>query len=167
MDIILLKKEIFGMQSDKEEFIYKDILKFTECCFEQYFQSDIRLAEKRYSNCSVGMGAFYLQYEYLNNYKIIFDYENMYFNINIYNDNGGRISLYEICNKIVKSQYGEKWQDWSLKIGNIKSAIKILATTLKTEKLYFYIYKDGKIYREQDGCVKRIKDVSELNLQLN
>lgn len=96
-------------------------------------------------------GWFVLQYLYVpKNYVITFESEFNGFDINIFNEDGGYISLMRLsnCNKNLTSE-------------NVKTAINKLHTVLKQE-ISFYKSINDKLYKQVNGKYKRIKDWRKL-----
>lgn len=157
------------MRSDKDMFTNNEYLIFVKNCFNDFLGEKIKLLQEEYSNDTTGMGAFVLTYLFvLNNYTISFEYQKIYFDIHIKNNKGGDISLCEACQFILNCDYGWKWSDWTLEKENIKNAIYQLSVLLELDakSLYFYIYKNGKIYRDENGVLKRLKKPLERRVHL-
>ena len=157
------------MLLDNNDYVHREYLEYTVNCFEEFLGVTVKLLSKKCSNNSAGMGAFALEYQYIpENYRIKFEYEKLYFDVHIQKNNGGDISLCEACQNIIDCQYGRKWSDWALGKENIEKAIQELAILLKSKSdlLYFYVYKDGKVYCDKDGKLTRLKDFSKRKVHL-
>ena len=144
----LLRKEIFGMQSGKE--FYENIIAFIIYKFNEVFKDELVFIKKQVS--IEHMGYFKIQYKYMPlQYDIIFENERNVFEIEIFDNEGAKNSLYRI----------EKYKS-GLSIENIQDAILKLKEVLGKNNLCFYIHRDEKLYKKINGEYKRVKNLNEL-----
>lgn len=136
-------------------------LKIAQKYFDHYFGEKMRLVNKWSASKSVGMGAFYLEYDYLpKGLKVMLDCQKMVFSIYLKDKFDGEISLITVCEKILNSDYGKSWNDVDVNENNLKRAIAELSAALneKSDEIFFYLFKDDKIYIEKDGEIKFLQE---------
>lgn len=138
----------FGMKLGKKDpiVLIDNILK----AFSDTFGKDIFFIEKQVA--IEHMGFFEVKYRYLPlEYDIILENDRGVFSIEIYDNEGAHTFLYRI-----------KKYDSETTIENVKNALQILKKVLKKNDFCFYITRDGKIYKKENQCYKRIKYLTEL-----
>lgn len=149
MDINLLGREIFGMQSGKE--FYKIIIDFVLHTFNEIFAGKMVIIKKQI--VIKHMGYFKIQYKYLPlQYDIVFENDRNMFQIQIIDKEGAKNLLYRI----------EKYNS-ELTTENIRNAIVILKNVLLKNNMCFYVSRDNKVYKKIGQKYKRIKDLNEIN----
>ncbi len=114
------------------------------------FTNDLLFIKK--TEATEHMGYFKIQYKYLPlQYDIIFESEYGVFTIDICDNEGAENNLFRIVR-----------YDNETKIRNVEKATIILRAVLQKNDFYFYISKQGKIYRKKGTQYKRVKDLAEL-----
>lgn len=118
--------------------------------FSITFGNDVFLVEKQVA--IEHMGFFKIKYRYIPfEYDIVFENDRGVFSIDIYDNEGAHNILYRI----------ERF-DHETTIENVKNATLILKDVLKKNDFYFYITKEGKLYRKKNQQYKRVKNLCEL-----
>lgn len=153
MAIGLLMKEVFGMRLDSV--FYNGIINMFDACMDRTFGAEIKKIE---TICSFEhMGSFILKYNYLpNNYKIEIENEIRTFNIRIYDTEQASNSLYRISK--FKNQLDREC---------IEDSILLLKNVLEKNDFNMYFHKNGKLYRKNAEGIKRVKDIRELQNEIN
>lgn len=162
MVISLRRQEDIGMHIENRGTYsgnnYSDI---AQMYFKEHFGNRMQLVDQWSASKGEGMGAFYLEYVYLpKGFKVILDCQKMIFSISLKDRFGGEISLISVCEKILYSDYGKSWDDVDLNESNLRNAISELSVALneKCDKIFFYLFKDDKIYIEKDGSVEFLQE---------
>ncbi|HEY5536045.1 MAG TPA: hypothetical protein VIL99_14060 [Ignavibacteria bacterium] len=116
--------------------------------FDFYFGNDLQLVKNESSE--ENMGWFILEYIYVpRGYKIIFEHARLSFSIRVIDTEGAYTSLPKMIPEISISSALEK--------DNIDVAIKLLSTELKKDDICFFITKNDKQYKKENGKLIRIK----------
>lgn len=136
------------MQSVKT--FYEDIIQYIQDQFVDIFKENVAFEEKFVD--LKHMGYFRIQYKYLpKNYELVFENDRNLFGIEIFDQEGAK----QLLGRIV--QY-----ESSLSEKNVSHALNRLKEVLEEDKIVFYVYRDKKLYRKQDGQYRRVKDLNEL-----
>ena len=155
MDISSRNQEDTGMH------IGSNYANLVQVYFDRCFGNKMQLIDKWIAPKGEGMGAFCLEYEYLpKGYKVIFDCQKMVFSVSLKDKFDGEISLVSICERILCSDYGKSWNDMDLNENNLKKAVYELYVALneKCDNIFFYLFKDDKIYIEKDGKLEFLQN---------
>lgn len=153
MVISLLMKGEFGMQLDRDSF-YNKYIDIFDSCMDKMFGTDIKKTEAvcKFEN----RGFFRLEYKYYpQNYRIVIENEIKTFNIEIFDAEQASNSLYRICK--FKSELNTEW---------IEESIKLLKAVLLKNEFTMYFHKDGKYYKKNANGIKRIKNIDELQADI-
>jgi len=136
------------VQLGKFDFVHYDLMKHVYETFQGVFGDDIELQNFDYSNTA--MGWFVLEYNYKRlGYHILFENDRLTFSVRIIDKEGYHTWLKQIV-KETELKYG-------LTKENIDIAVRTLKTEMKRKNICFYISKDGKQYKKEQGIVTRIK----------
>lgn len=118
--------------------------------FKSVFGDDMILVERK--EAFYHMGWFRMEYQYLTlQYGIEFENDRGVFEINIYDAEGAKRTLYSV------QKYNSETE-----IANVRKAVNLLKKVLQDNNLYFYITRNGKMYRKKNNEYKRIRDITEL-----
>jgi len=136
------------MQLSKFDFVHYDMMSFTDRTFHVCFEEDIELQKYDYSNTA--MGWFVLEYEYKKKrYNIIFENDRLAFSVRIIDREGYHTSLYRMMQGVeLESGLTQK---------NVEQAINLLKEELEKDNICFYISKNNKQYKKENGKISRIK----------
>jgi hypothetical protein len=144
-----MMKEVFGMQLDNT--FYENIVETIQISVNELFGGEVKVDLKQVNFAN--RGYFKIKYKYIPlQYDIIIENEGTLFTIDIFDSEGAKNTLYRI-NKF----------DNNLNFINVQEALKLLKKVLNENDFCFYVYKEKKLYKKMGNCLKRIKDLSELN----
>lgn len=120
-------------------FVNNKYLTYMKFLFEKYFHNEVSLISSWFSNDAAGMGAFYLKYKHEpTSLNIIVDCQMLTFTISLMDEKANVIDLITLCETILNSRYGKKWDDTELTFKNIKKAIKELHRALSYNAKYIF-----------------------------
>lgn len=129
---------------------YTELINKILDAFSQKFGEDILL--DKVQEKIEHMGYFKIEYRYLPlQYNIIFENERNLFCIEIADNEGAKNSLYRI----------ERF-DNKTDIENVEYAVQKLREVLIKDDFYFYLTRNGKLYKKKNQQYKRVKDLTEL-----
>lgn len=141
LDIILLKKEIYGMQLDEK---YSLLSSMVVEIFKGIFDKEIALIEKKIA--AQHMGYFKIVFKYIPlNYNFVFESDRDLFNILIYDNEEARSTL------------DGKYDNETIE-KNIKDAVLELKNKIDNNDLSFCVVRGHKLYRKQGDEYIKIKD---------
>jgi hypothetical protein len=142
-----LKKGECGVPSGKER--YEELIEYVCVAFTKVFGNDVMFEGK--SVATEHMGFFQVKYKHFpTGYDIIFENDRDVFEIEIYDSEGARNSLFRI----------EKYNS-ALSKQNVMEAIRKLKKVLEKD-ICFYISQGNKLYKKYKGEYKRVKNINEL-----
>jgi len=120
-------------------FINRVLLEYTEKVFSETFSKRIVLINEEFSNDTAGMGFFEISYNYPSkNYKIIFEYEKIFFTIRVIHKN----TFYNFF-----ADHTEFSNDLTKE--NIEKSISTLKEDIDNNRLIFY-------YVSEKGQLKKV-----------
>lgn len=144
MNIVLLDKEICGMQLDEKYALLSSIVVES---FKEAFDKEIDLIEKKIA--AQHMGWFKIVFKYISsNYNIVFESDRDLFNIIIYDNEGARSKL--------DGKYDNETNE-----KNIRNAVLILKNKIDNNDLSFCVVRGHKLYRKQGDEYIKIKDFTK------
>lgn len=127
------------MPLGNKDFSHYQILNYTNDLFIGTFGDNIKLIDYRFAE--EAMGYYKLTYEYLpKNYRIEFEYDRLYFSIEIFRKD----KQFSSINQIKPNQM---LQFNNLQKENINKGITLLHTVLMNHEEFFYTVKKNKLIK--------------------
>jgi hypothetical protein len=134
----------------KEDFLYAEMMNYIYKCFMNSFGRCLSFIKE--SHHKDGMNAFYLYFFHdIKGYKITFEYERTHFDVLIEDGEGGGIFAEDVIEKKIDQNFFS-----SAVKNNIAEMAQLLSKAIREDKIWFYIWKEDKLYLKKDGVLTRI-----------